>query len=73
MATGGTQQPITRLESGAIKKRKEKTVSLRPWKEGQSTLPSNVYRLKITARAQRRDILKHGDTLHHSDLSFHHN
>lgn len=33
----GTRGQITRLGSKAIKKRKEKTVSLCPWKKGQST------------------------------------
>lgn len=53
----------------AIKKRQEKTVSLCPWKEGPSALLSNIYRVRNAARAQRGDVLKHSDTLHHSDLS----
>lgn len=56
----------------AIKKRQEKTVSLCPWKEGPSALLSNICRMRSAARAQPGDVLKHSDTLRHSDLSFHH-
>lgn len=62
--TGRTQRPITRVEGRAVKKGKEKTVSLCPWREGQRRLLRNIYRAKNTAAAQHRDVLKHGDRLH---------
>lgn len=69
MAMGGTQQPINQVgKQTAI----EKTVSLCPWKEGPSALPRNICHMRSAARAQPGDVLKHSDTLRHSDPSFHH-